>query len=145
MIYTGACGHRIRRRDLLQHDQYNSHSIGGCTGTGRHIALAELVVNSMMKRTYKHVYYVVTAVSNSSAHALVSVAAGSPVLLVQQLVDDNLYLVVVFPHEAGVEITVSKPHCHKPFHWAPWKRGSLPLTADPLGDVWAVHPLGCIL
>jgi len=76
---------------------------------------------------------------------LVSVAGGSPVLLVQKLIDDNLYLVVVLPQEAGVEITISKPHCHKPFHWAPRGRGSPPLTTHPLGDILAANPLRCVL
>ena len=76
---------------------------------------------------------------------LVSVAGSSPVLLVQQLIDDNLYLVVVLPQEAGVEFTISKPHCHKPFHWAPRGRESLPLTTHPLGDILAANPLRCVL
>ena len=75
----------------------------------------------------------------------ISVASGGPVLFVQQFINDRLQLVVVLGQEAGIEITVCKPHCHKPLHWGLWGRWSLPLARDPLGDVRVVHPLGRIL
>ena len=71
----------------------------------------------------------------------ISVTSGGPVLFVQQFIDDRLQLVVVLAQEAGIKLTVCKPHCHKPLHWSLWGRWSLPLTRDPLGDIRVVHPL----
>ena len=72
-------------------------------------------------------------------------ACGSPVLFVQEFIDDRLQLVLVLTEEAGIKLTVCKSHCHKPFHWGLGSRWSLPLSRDPVGDIWVMHPLGRVL
>ena len=75
----------------------------------------------------------------------ISMACGGPVLFVQKFVDDRLQLVLVFTEEVGIELTVCKSHCHEPFHWGLGGRWSLPLSRDPVGNIWVMHPLGRVL
>lgn len=72
-------------------------------------------------------------------------ACGGPVLFVQEFVDDRLQLVLVFTEKASIELTVCESHCHEPFHWGLGGRWSLPLSRDPVGNIWVMHPPGRVL